>query len=40
MKISRPQESCDSLGMLGKLEFELPGPRENRKIFVGGLKDD
>ena len=40
MKISRPQEFCDSLGLLGKLEFELAGPRENRKIFVGGLKDD
>jgi hypothetical protein len=40
VKMSRPRESCDSLEILGKLEFELAGPRENRKIFVGGLKDD
>jgi hypothetical protein len=40
VKTNRPQASCDSLGMLGRLESELPGPRENRKIFAGGLKDD
>jgi len=40
VKISRVQKPSDSSEMLGKLEFELPGPRENRKIFVGGLRDD
>ena len=40
MKTSRAQKSSDSSEMLGKLESGLPGPRENRKILAGGLRDD
>jgi len=40
VKIGRAQQCRRSFEMLGKLQFELAGPRENRQIFVGGLKDD